>query len=91
MENNSSPYLTFHQTSCYRPVKQGAYFEEDEMDIIRNKNRRNIFKILVGKPQGKRLLGRPTQMKGNTKIDIIENCELDTINIYSVLCVVLLT
>jgi hypothetical protein len=50
---------------------------------------RNAHKILVGKPQEKILLGRPMQRwKDNIKIDMIKNCVLDIINIYSVLHVV---
>jgi hypothetical protein len=34
--------------------------------------KRNAYRILVGKPEGKRLLGKPRQMGDNIKMDLRE-------------------
>ena len=39
--------------------------------VARMEHSRNSYRILVGKPDGKRLLGRPgTQMEDNIKVDL---------------------
>jgi hypothetical protein len=49
--------------------------KEDEMDraCSTNGEKRNTFRILVGKPEGKRPVGRPRcRWVGNIKIDLRE-------------------
>jgi hypothetical protein len=38
-----------------------------------NGGKRNVYRLLVGKPEGKRPLGRPRHMRiGNIKMDLLE-------------------
>jgi hypothetical protein len=51
------------------------HFREDEMDTVCStyRKKRNAYWILVGKPNGKRLLGRPRRRwQDNIKIDLRE-------------------
>jgi hypothetical protein len=46
--------------------------------VARMGEKRNVYRLLVGKPEGKRPLGRPRSMwMDNIKMDRIECCELD--------------
>jgi len=41
--------------------------------VARMGERRGVFRVLVGKPEGKRLLGRPRlRWEGNIKVDLQE-------------------
>jgi len=42
-------------------------------NVARIRERRVVYRVLVGKPEGKRALGRPTRRwKGNIKMDLQE-------------------
>jgi hypothetical protein len=41
--------------------------------VARMREKRNVYRLLVGKPEGKRPLGRPRRRwVGNIKMDILE-------------------
>ena len=40
--------------------------------VARTEERRCVYRILVGKPEGKRQLGRPSRWEDNIKMDLQE-------------------
>jgi hypothetical protein len=51
-----------------------SFVEEDEMDgaCSTNGEKRKLCRLLVGKPEGKRPLGRPGQWLDNIEMDFVE-------------------
>jgi hypothetical protein len=46
---------------------------EDNFSFMKLKEKRNVYRLLVGKAEGKRLLGRPRpRWRDNIKMDLLE-------------------
>jgi hypothetical protein len=49
-----------------------TYGEEEEKEEKKQKQKKSASKILVGKPEGKKPLGRPSSREDNTEMDLRE-------------------
>jgi hypothetical protein len=67
--------MAYRQTHCSAKYNYNDQIKEDEMDreCSTNEEKRNAYRILVGKTGGKRPLGRPRRRcVDNIKIDLRE-------------------
>jgi hypothetical protein len=65
----------WNRRSLYKAGSLMTVSKDDEMGRARSRNekKRNTYRLLVGKPEGKRLLGKPIRRRmDNIKIDLGE-------------------